>query len=152
MTIYFEAPIQDDDLLEGQCIFLAGGISNCWNWQNHAASKLMSSEVFDYVVNPRCKDFDVENELETSRQIKWEYKYLNECEYIIFWFTADTIQPITLFELGKMIGTNKKIYVGCDPRYARRLDVVVQLGLSRPDIEIWDSLDDMLDSIILDNA
>lgn len=150
MTIYFEAPIEDDDPLEGQCIFLAGGISNCWNWQNHAAAKLMSSKVFDYVVNPRRKSFDMASELEASRQIKWEYKYLYECSRVMFWFTADTVQPITLFELGKMVNTDKTIYVGCDPQYTRRFDVVEQLALSRPDIKVWDSLDNMLDFIILD--
>ena len=151
MTIYLEAPIQDDDPLEGLCIFLAGGISNCWNWQNHAAAQLLSSKVFDYVVNPRRKDFDVTNKLETSRQIKWEYKHLDECSHVMFWFTDDTVQPITLFELGKMIGTDKKIYVGCNPQYERQLDVVEQLALSRPDIKVWGSLDGMLDSIIASN-
>lgn len=150
MTTYLEAPWIAKTPIIGRSIFLAGGISGCWNWQDTGKSKLMESQVFDFVINPRREQFDISDESQTAIQIQWEYDHLRESSHVLFWFTADTVQPITLFELGKMIGTDKTIYVGCDPEYSRRLDVVEQLRLSRPDIKIWNSLDGMLDFIIND--
>lgn len=150
MTIYIEAPERIRTPIVGRSIFLAGGITGCWNWQDEARTKLLKSEAFNFVINPRREDFDVSDKSQTPIQIQWEYDYLRVCSDIMFWFTADTVQPITLFELGKSIGTDKKIYVGCDPKYSRQLDVVEQLALSRPDIKVWNSLDNMLDFIIED--
>ena len=150
MTIYIEAPWIVKTPIIGRSIFLAGGITNCWNWQNEAKIKLMESKVFDFVINPRREHFDISDKTQLPIQIEWEYNHLKVSSIVMFWFTADTLQPITLFELGKLIGANKQIYVGCDPKYARRLDVITQLGLSRPDIKVWDSLDAMLDFIISD--
>lgn len=148
MTIYVEAPWIVKTPIVGRSIFLAGGITGCWNWQDVAKTKLMESQVFDFVINPRREYFDVSDKFQTPIQIKWEYEHLKYSSQIMFWFTADTVQPITLFELGKSIGTDKTIYVGCDPEYPRQQDVVEQLRLSRPDIYIWGSLDNMLDFIV----
>lgn len=151
MTIYIEAPDRIRTPTVGKSIFLAGGITGCWNWQDDAKVKLIKSRVFNFVINPRREDFDVSDKSQTPIQILWEYDHLNASSHVMFWFTADTIQPITLFELGKMIGTDKTVYVGCDPKYSRLLDVAEQLKLSRPDIKIWDSLDNMLGFIVSDN-
>lgn len=111
----------------------------------------MKSKAFDYVVNPRRENFDILNEAETPKQIKWEHQYLAECSHIMFWFTEDTIQPITLFELGRITAGDKKIYIGCNLGYSRRLDVVEQMKLYRPDLKVHDSLDKLLEYIISDN-
>ena len=149
MSIYLEA-INTYYPLHGKSIFLAGGITDCWNWQERVGSELMRSKVFDFVINPRREEFDILDKTQKPIQTKWEYDHLDASTHVMFWFTADTLQPITLFELGKMISTDKTIYVGCDPQYARQLDVVEQLRLSRPDIKVWDSLDNMVDFIISD--
>lgn len=152
VTTYTEAPskiyIEDDS----KSIFIAGGITGCWDWQKDAATYLLKHSYFDYIFNPRRKNFDITDLEQTPIQIAWENDYLNLSTHILFWFTADTVQPITLFELGKWAHQpNKTIYVGCDPEYSRVLDVKTQLGLSRPDIKIWDTLDDMLEFIISDS-
>lgn len=153
ITTYIEAPeiLYIDD--NAKAIFLAGGITGCRNWQEEAAEFLLKNSYFDYIFNPRRKHFDINNESQTEIQIKWEYSSLFSCSHIMFWFTADTVQPITLFELGKWAHTymDKKIYVGCDPQYSRIFDVKTQLSLSRPDIKIWDSLGSMLEFIAADS-
>lgn len=151
MTNYLKAPEIIRTPIVGTSIFLAGGISDCWDWQSPTAVTLIDSKSFNFVINPRREFYDMNDKTQTPIQIKWEYRMLKESTHIMFWFTSDTLQPITLFELGKSLGTDKKLYVGCDPNYARQLDVVEQLQLERPDIKVWNSLDGMLDFIISDN-
>lgn len=73
------------------------------------------------------------------------------CRHIMFWFTPPTLNPITLFEYGKVLGDKEgwraySIFVGCHPEYARREDVIVQTKLARPHsrIVVHDNLDDMI--------
>lgn len=114
-------------------IFLAGGISNCSDWQQEAINYL--SVMFQRIdldivlINPRRYDFDVSKQEMSEEQITWEHKMLEESDYILFWFPKETLCPITLFELGKYCRSNKKLFVGCDPEYQRSFDVKYQLGL-----------------------
>ena len=50
-------------------------------------------------------------------------------DLVVFWFCEETLCPITLFELGKMLGQRKNVIVGSDPEYARLFDLNVQLRL-----------------------
>jgi len=60
---------------------------------------------------------------------------------VLFWFPASTsVQPIALYELGAHAATGKPIAVGTDTRYPRRMDVVLQLELVRPEVPVWHSL------------
>lgn len=99
-------------------IFLAGGISNCPNWQEIAIAELKGL-VHGLVINPRRDDFDTTNPAESMFQIHWEHKALEMSDILMFWFPHDTLCPITLFELGKYLGSDKKIIIGADPEYAR---------------------------------
>ena len=79
------------------------------------------------------------------RQIEWEHEALRASDTILFWFPKETLCPITLFELG--VWSSKRgvpIIVGTHPEYARRLDVVTQLRLARPDVVVHNNLDDVL--------
>jgi len=48
--------------------------------------------------------------------------------------------PITLYELGTWLMTDKPLFVGVHPAYARRLDVEIQTRLVRPEVKIVYSL------------
>jgi len=112
-------------------LFLAGSISNAWDWQEVAANVLKH----DYdVYNPRrenYKSFDPKVERE---QIIWEYDRLKKCGTIIFWFSHETLAPITLFEYGKCLEWKKRgeieLYVGASPEYKRINDLLIQTELA----------------------
>jgi len=146
MPTYIEA-LNTVDELYGNSIFLAGGITGCVDWQKIAKEYLMKSN-YDFIVNPRRENFDVTDETQTPKQILWEAKHLSECTDVMFWFSSETVQPITLFELGVWCIKKENLIIGCDPEYSRRFDVITQLGIYRPDIKVWDNLDDMMEHII----
>lgn len=125
-------------------VFLAGGITNCPDWQTPTGSQL--NELTNLVIfNPRRTAWNMENSEEESRkQIIWEHEHLQRSETILFWFPKETLCPITLFELGKYLVSNKKLVVGTHPEYQRRLDVIVQSRLVRPDMKIWSNVEDMV--------
>jgi hypothetical protein len=120
-------------------LFLAGGISNCPDWQSILATQL---ETTDWtLLNPRRADFDSSNTSLAEEQILWEHDHLRLATAIAFWFPHQTLCPITLYELGAWSMTQKPLFVGVHPDYARRLDVMVQTRLVRPEIQVVDSLE-----------
>ena len=121
-------------------IFLAGGITGCPDWQNKVSRWLHGHDVM--VLNPRRDNFPLDDPSAAYDQIKWERTYLRNANVILFWFCAEAIQPIALFELGHWSSTHKPLSVGCDPCYPRANDVIIQLGLARPDFTIHHNLED----------
>lgn len=124
-------------------VFLAGGISNCPDWQTEVIDEL-SDIMYLTLLNPRREAFDLRVESESAKQIEWEHYMLNHAGIVSFWFPKETLCPITLLELGKMMMTDKKLIVGCDPEYKRRFDVEKQLQLERPEVVVVDSLKELI--------
>lgn len=112
-------------------VFLAGGISNCADWQSGVAERL-AANTGAVVYNPRRLDFDMKAYEEISRQqINWEYHALRMAPVNLFWFPPETLCPITLFELGSAMERLHAgaLMVGCHPDYQRRFDIEVQMNL-----------------------
>ena len=132
-----------------QALFLAGGISGCPDWQSEMVKLLEDTDLIIY--NPRRDDFDTSNLSLSEQQIEWEYKHLNRSHWISFWFPCETLCPITLYELGvwaNCTNTNTyDVFVGCHPDYARKFDVVKQLSLMNPRIEVVFSLEELANQI-----
>lgn len=134
-------------------VFLAGSISGASNWQENVGQQLIP---YFNVFNPRRFDY-IEN-IENDRiQIPWEHFYLNLADIVLFYFSYETLAPITLFEYGKMlekIKTNswKKLYVCINPDYRRKNDVIIQTELDNPELakRICFDLNDMVKQILLD--
>ena len=72
---------------------------------------------------------------------------MSAADAISFWFPAETICPIVLFELGAWSRADKPIFVGIHPDYQRKQDVEIQLSLARPDPKIVLSLSDLAQQI-----
>lgn len=128
-------------------VFLAGGISNCPDWQSEA--EIMLSTYTGVAFNPRRP-----GELDPAQaeeQIEWEFKALEVSETVLFWFPKETLCPITLFELGVWSHSSKKIYVGAEPEYSRRIDVVKQMQLARPEITVYASLEETVAKMASEN-
>ena len=141
---YLEAPEEhkgDEDLL-----FIAGGISNCSDWQRYFISLIEWRDII--IANPRRYNFDIEDKNMEEAQIEWEHRYLTKAKYLSFWFPKETVCPITLFELGKFSqDTSKELFIGIDPNYTRKRDVEIQMWLIRSDINIVYSIEDLAEQV-----
>ena len=131
------APESYDDT-ETSKLFLAGGITDCPNWQQEAIKLLKDSQW--QLLNPRRDDFPIGDPNAAQAQIEWEYGALRAADGILFWFPKETLCPIVLYELGCWSSKYALIFIGVHPKYQRRQDVEIQTKLVRPDIEIVYSL------------
>ena len=120
-------------------LFLAGGITGCPDWQAEAVAALTG--VRGTLLNPRRPDFLIDDPDAAPEQIRWEHRALHLSDAILFWFPAESICPIALYELGAWSMTAKPLMVGVHPEYARHRDVEIQTRLARPDVEVVYSLE-----------
>ena len=129
-------------------IFLAGGITNCSNWQKTLidifSSTLKEKEYLLNIlfINPRRKNsISFKNEEEIIKQIKWEFKYLNKCDLFTMFFddTKLSDQPICFYELGKYLNQFQNIYknnyeehiiISYKKGFKRSLDLKIQIDLA----------------------
>lgn len=130
---------------EEKSIFLAGGISNCPLWQDELVDLLKDSNLA--VINPRRKSYNQNEPGLEEEQITWEFKHLKKVSAVSFWFPKETLCPITLYELGKESTTEKPIFIGIHPDYARKNDIEIQTKLLRPDVKIVNSIKDLVKQI-----
>jgi len=149
MAYIVEAPnelysIQNE--MENIKIFMAGGITNCPDWQQEFISHF---DGYDYVTlfNPRRKDFDVADPNASERQIVWEHRHLEEADVIIYWFSRGSLNPIVLYELGKYIGSEKHIFIGIDEEYERKYDVEAQSKLMYYNLSFFDSIQSLAEAV-----
>jgi Nucleoside 2-deoxyribosyltransferase like len=140
--IYVEAPERYPPESQLPKLFLAGGITGVQDWQSEAATMLRPFEVM--VFNPRRAAFDVRDEAAGDEQIEWEHEHLRAADVISFWFSFETLHPITLYELGAWSMTDKPIIVGAHPDFPRRIDVVKQTKLARPEVKVYASLEETI--------
>lgn len=131
-------------------LFLGGGISNCADWQSQVKEFLGSYSGFKnfYVLNPRRANFPMDDPNASTAQIEWEHHHLKLSTMVIFWFPCETLCPITLFEYGKHLVGNKKLFVGCHPDYKRKIDVEVQTRLEQPNLKVHDSIESICKDIL----
>ena len=129
----------------GKSIFLAGGITNCPDWQQEMRSLLQDTDLI--LFNPRRAHFPIDDPGAAQEQIEWEHDHLKAADAILFWFPCETLCPIVLYELGAWSMTNKLIFVGVHPDYKRRQDVEIQTYLTRPKVDICYTLEDLADAV-----
>ena len=130
-------------------VFIAGGISNCPDWQTEMAS-VMNTDMYD-VVNPRRVGGFDRTGVTAKEQITWEHHALELVDSCIFWFPEETLCPITLLELGKMLhkaaSHSVRLAIGWHPNYQRAFDLEVQIALEKSAVNYvihaesgWDAL------------
>jgi len=138
-------------------VFLAGGITDCPEWQCQVIEGLQDAGEDVVVLNPRRRDFPIHA---ASEQITWEYHALNCADIFSIWFSSGpSVQPICMYELGRHLAKRsrnsirealntdgllaiEKIAIGIEPGYLREQDVRVQTSLVSPILSrrITDSL------------
>lgn len=132
---------QDGDIV----VFMAGGITNCADWQSVMIP--MYKDVDVVLINPRRPNFDVRDPSLSEQQIAWEHEHLEMADAVSFWFTSETLCPISLFELGKCLGLGRKVFVATHPQYARREDVVHQTRLMVQGQVVHDNMNDLVKEV-----
>lgn len=143
--IYIEALDEPKDGIEGKTVFLAGGITNCPDWQQEMRYLFLLQDPNNNLIllNPRRERFPIGDPTAAVEQIAWEHRCLKAADMILFWFPCETVCPIVLYELGAWSMTDKPLFVGIHPEYERRQDVEIQTYLARPEIEVVYSLKDL---------
>src|SRR5262245_30382956 len=122
----------------GPSLFLAGGITGCPPWQDEALARLAGLPLV--LLNPRRRNFPMNDPNAAEEQIAWEHRHLRRATAVMFWFPAETLAPITLYELGAVTVMGKPLFAGTHPDYGRRQDVRIQTRLARPEVVVADSL------------
>lgn len=144
---YIEAPKNYTRRKNEKVIFLAGGITNCPNWQQDLVKLLDIPHLV--ILNPRRKNFPIGNPSAAVEQITWEFYSFQKADLISFWFSKGSLNPIVLFELGKwLVQKEKRIFIGIDPEYQRKQDVEIQTFLERKDIPLGYSLEELAKQIL----
>jgi len=112
-------------------IFLAGSIEmgKAEKWQDRIVAAL---EGYDCILlNPRRDDWDsswVQDPTEGTKfheQVNWELENIVESDLIVFYFDPNTQSPITLLELGLVIGLNMNAIICCPDGYFRKGNIVI---------------------------
>lgn len=131
--------IYPEDYSTSNTVFLAGGITNCVEWQDLVIEYLMKTEADlnrdILILNPRRPNFPMGDQAEAGRQIEWEFDALNASNVFSVWFSnSSSVQPITLYELGRQMVIRAKypnsVIVGVGPAYSRLYDVYKQVVLA----------------------
>lgn len=147
--------VDKKEFLGKTVVFLSGGISGCKDWQGDLI-RLLGSGIFGLMydfddvvlVNPRREEFDMSDPLESIIQIKWEHRMLERCDILAVFFPAsESVQPITLYELGKYSNIKPTI-VTMESEYKRAIDVRVQTALDG----IYSSIHKDYDEAIVSHA
>lgn len=123
-------------------VFLAGGITNCPNWQEEVIKQLEDNYVYDSLVvfNPRRENFPIGDKTAAYTQIAWEFEMLEKCDIFSMYFSSgDSDQPICMYELGRNIlriqtrfptDWQDRIVISTEDGYRRKQDVLIQTGLA----------------------
>jgi len=143
--IYVEAPTEYAGTVRPS-VFLAGGITGCGDWQRDLARRLRDTDLV--VLNPRRKRFPIDDPSAAEQQINWEFRHLRRATARLFWFPSATLCPIALYELGAWSTTAGPLFIGVDPRYARRVDVEIQTKLARPDVTVVYSIEELANQVV----
>ena len=131
----------DDSATYGEIsVFLAGGISDCWNWQEAVINKLKEMEENGYdmrslvVFNPRRPSFDVNNPGDTKAQINWESYWLDCCDIFSMYFcNSESVQPICMYELGRHLLKKSVDWEDDDIHYCYSVQISIEKGYKRTD-------------------
>jgi len=111
-------------------VFFAGTIDqgNSADWQSQLANTALFMKY--NIFNPRRPNWDSswDNDFENPhffQQVNWELEAINQADIVIFYFAKDSKSPISLMELGYVVGIKKKCICVCYSGFYRRGNIEV---------------------------
>jgi hypothetical protein len=128
-------------------IFLAGGITDCPNWQQDVIN-FIKQELIDespkqelVLFNPRRDNFDIKKD-SPKQQIEWEFKHLTNMDgFSMFFSKGESLQPICLYELGRYFSRMNFLYKSDWPY---RIAVTVETGYKRSQDVYYQLINDII--------
>ena len=130
-------------------VFLAGGITDCPDWQTEVINRLREIDedpedpgVLDHLIifNPKRENFPIDDPSAAATQISWEFQWLERADIFSMYFANSTSdQPICMYELGRNIPRMQmrfptdwvnRIVVSIEQGYKRENDVMIQTKLA----------------------
>lgn len=150
-TLFFPGETAQMKKSQGVSVFLAGTIEmgDSIDWQAAVTRQLLDLPI--NIFNPR-RVVAPEDDL-IVEQITWELDSIARCQIIFMFLAADTISPISLYELGLLQGglaENKQVILCCDPGYTRKNNVVTTTShplYHNPNIFCTHSLSEAIDKL-----
>jgi nucleoside 2-deoxyribosyltransferase len=133
-------------------IFLAGSIEMgvAEMWQDRIARDLSHEDVV--IFNPRRDDWDSSWEQKASNpqfaeQVNWELDHIDTADIVIFYFDPGTKSPVTLMELGYVIGQGcaVEIIVCCPDGFWRKGNV--EIMCDRNNITLVNTYEELVEEI-----
>lgn len=126
-------------------LFLAGSIEQgtADEWQAETISEL--SDQYVTILDPRRDNWDttISDDLDRLReQVTWELTGLQEADCVLMHFDPKTKSPISLLELGLLIGSDTTVFVSCSPEFYRYGNVKITCEMY--DVPVYNSLSDAL--------
>lgn len=130
-------------------VFLAGSIEMgvAEEWQQGIIDCPLINRLPVTILNPRRKDWDSTwpqdpNFKPFRDQVEWELAGLDAADIVFFYFAPNTKSPISLLELGLMLGKGKKVIVCCHKEFWRWANVKITC---QSEFELtYDKFDDAL--------
>lgn len=133
-------------------IFLAGSIEmgKAEMWQDRLAAEV--ADIEDVVLfNPRRDDWDSSWKQDPTpgtqfhEQVSWELEHIHKADLVVFYFDPNTQSPITLLELGYVLGSGKQALVCCPDGYFRKGNVVITSELTRT--PVFNTFDELVENL-----
>ena len=112
-------------------LFLAGSIEmgKARLWQDEILKELKDMDDL-IVLNPRREDWDPTWVQDITcgpfrEQVLWEFRNLRNADIVFFNIEPETMSPITLFELGYIIGIDTPLVIRCAKGFWRKGNIDV---------------------------
>jgi hypothetical protein len=103
-------------------LFLAGSIEmgKAADWQYSIGEAMTYFHEVGNIYNPRRLDWDSSwkqsiDDFHFNMQVNWELNHIERADIVFFNFIPDTMSPITLAELGLVLGAKKSNIIVCCP-------------------------------------
>lgn len=144
-------------------VFLAGTIDmgNSEDWQQKVSLELSELDVVTKIFNPRRDDWDSSWKQEKenhqfNEQVTWELDHIERSGVIYFFFGRDSKSPITLLELGNVLGRletytfldaerKPKVVVCCEEGFYRKGNV--DIICDRHKVKVYDNFNESLEAL-----
>jgi len=158
MRVYTAPEVLGFKIPEKASVFLAGSIEQdrAEPWQNRVIETLKHLKVA--VFNPRRETWNASAEQSIENpdfyaQVTWELDHIEDADVMFFYFQPDTLSPISMAELGFVLGLSsfrdvlpaQKIIVVCPRGFWRRGNV--EIMCERAGAEFFEDLTDGLNSL-----
>jgi hypothetical protein len=126
-------------------LYLGGTICPQRNWQAEAIRELHAELVV--IANPR-REHPATGEDDLLVQIAWQQRHLFRAEFILFWLQGNHAEPVSMIELGDLLGSPTPMAVGVSPDYPWRTQVRAMVGHMLPQHPVHDSLTDTISAAV----